>query len=45
MTVQDFDCASAVPASLESEILLRGAVLYGRKEAKASSELAQEGVA
>jgi uncharacterized protein len=44
-TVQDFDCASAVPASLESEILLRGKVLYGREQAKASSKLAQEGVA
>ncbi len=44
MTVQELDRARAVPASLESEILLRGKVLYGRKQAKASSELAQEGV-
>jgi predicted nucleotidyltransferase len=29
MTVQEFDRASAVPASLESEILLRGKVLFG----------------
>ena len=45
MTVQEFDRGCAVPASLESEILLRGKVLYGRKQAKASSQLAQEGLA
>jgi uncharacterized protein len=44
-TVAEFDRFSAVPASLESEILLRGKVLYGRGQAKTGSELAQEGVA
>ena len=44
-TREEFERSRAVPASLESQILLRGKMLYGRGQAKASSELAHEGVA
>jgi uncharacterized protein len=44
-TRKEFDRVSGVAASLESEILLRGKVLYGRGQANAGSELAHEGVA
>ena len=44
-TREEFDRLTGVKTSLESEILERGKVLYGRDQAKAGSELAQEGVA
>jgi predicted nucleotidyltransferase len=44
-TRQEFDRFTGVASSLESEILERGKVLYGRGQAKVGSELAHEGVA
>jgi predicted nucleotidyltransferase len=42
---QQFDRFSRVPASLEAQVLKKGIVLYGRREAGTASQLASEGVA
>jgi uncharacterized protein len=44
-TREEFERFTGVKASLESAILERGRVLYGRGQAKAGAKLAQEGVA
>jgi predicted nucleotidyltransferase len=43
-TREEFDRFTGVASSLESEILERGKVLYGRSQAKASSKLAHKGI-